>query len=519
MSKQYMFTALIALTFILIISLVLRYTGAADVSTSATITNTAPTVDTIRFATTAYGTDTLTSTGILPNVGTTKTIHINGTIHDNNGENDIASSTISLVFFRTTKTNTCTGDKNDCYRVTVCDTAYSDGDATQISYSCPVSIAFWIDATDTSSARSSDNWTASISVNDIAGATGNLTATAEVNSLLALTLPDAISYGTRALGELSSATSNVVTTITQHGNTRADLQISGVNMVCDGLGALPASAQKWSLLNVGYADNAAAELASSANTANRNIFIRTDDANELTANLYWNIAIPATGAKGSCVGSNTLALVAQTFSCGNDAVLYNGGPYNAEGTSRDQGGYYRTVQIGTQCWMRDNMNAGTMITGTPANNASVEKWCYSNSATNCNSDGALYHWNEAMGYSTTEGAQGICPSGWHMPTDAEYKTLEIFLGMTQVQADATGTRGTSQGTKLLEGGSALFDAILMGFRSPAAAFSEHGTRTLLWSSSRNGSDPWRRSLNAGVAEVTRATNQVAYGFSVRCMKN
>ena len=90
-------TTLITISFLLIIGIVLRYTQAADVSTSAEIQNTTPTVDTIRFATTAYAADNLTSTGILPSVGTTRTIHINGTINDANGEADIASSTLNLV--------------------------------------------------------------------------------------------------------------------------------------------------------------------------------------------------------------------------------------------------------------------------------------------------------------------------------------------------------------------------------------------------------------------------------------
>ena len=82
MSQIKIFGTLIAVSFLLIIGIVLRYTTAADVSTSAEIQNTPPTVDTVRFSTTAYGTDDLTSTGILPNVGTTRTIPINRQNHN-----------------------------------------------------------------------------------------------------------------------------------------------------------------------------------------------------------------------------------------------------------------------------------------------------------------------------------------------------------------------------------------------------------------------------------------------------
>src|SRR3989338_6781654 len=138
------FSTLIAVSFLLILGIVVRYTGAADVATTAEITNESPTVDTIRISTTAYGTDDLKSSGILPNVGTTRTIHINGQIHDDNGEADIASSTLNLVFHKTTATNTCTADQNDCYRITTCTTDYTQGSDTEISYNCEVPIQYFI---------------------------------------------------------------------------------------------------------------------------------------------------------------------------------------------------------------------------------------------------------------------------------------------------------------------------------------------------------------------------------------
>src|SRR3989338_5693952 len=304
------FGTLIAVSFLLIAGIVLRYTGAADVATTAEIQNTAPTVDTIRFATSAYSADDLTSTGVLPNVGTTRTIHINGIIHDKNGEDDIASSTLALVFHKTTSTNACTADNNDCYRITTCDTNYTDGDDTQIAYNCEVPIQYFIDATDAASIYAEDTWTAYIEVEDFVTAQGTLSATIEVNSLLALNLPDAIDYGTRSLGEVSSSTTNIETTITQRGNTKADVQVSGGNIACTVLGSLATSTQAWALTSVGH--SASTILTDALVATERNIDIRTDESNELDVNLYWNIAIPASGVKGTCTGSNTIAIVAQT---------------------------------------------------------------------------------------------------------------------------------------------------------------------------------------------------------------
>ena len=299
---------LIAVAFPLIIGIVLRYTGAADVATTAEIINVAPTVDTIRIATTAYGTDDLTSSGILPNVGTDRTIHINGQISDANGENDIASSTINLVFHKTSATSACVADNNDCYRITTCDTNYTDGDDTQISYNCEVPLAYWIDATDAASIYVDDTWTAYIEVEDMATAQGTLSATIEVNSLLALNLPDTIDYSTRSLGEVSSSTTNVETIITQRGNTNADVYAAGTRMNCSVLGSLATSSQAWALDSVGFSSSTI--LTDTLSATSRNINLRTSETQELADSLFWNIAIPASGVKGTCTGSNTLSITA-----------------------------------------------------------------------------------------------------------------------------------------------------------------------------------------------------------------
>ena len=62
-----------------------------------------------------------------------------------------------------------------------------------------------------------------------------------------------------------------------------------------------------------------------------------------------------------------------------------------------------------------------------ANNGVIEKYCYNDDPNNCNTYGGLYQWNEAMQYVTTQGAQGICPSGWHIPTYAKLQTLKTAV--------------------------------------------------------------------------------------------
>ncbi len=102
---------------------------------------------------------------------------------------------------------------------------------------------------------------------------------------------------------------------------------------------------------------------------------------------------------------------------------------------------YATVQIAVnskkspmdttmQIWMAENLNVGTFRTSGQGfhQDTIVEKFCYGNDQDNCNIYGGLYSWDEAMAYDTTEGAQGICPDDWHIPTDAEWNELVVSFG-------------------------------------------------------------------------------------------
>lgn len=197
------------------------------------------------------------------------------------------------------------------------------------------------------------------------------------------------------------------------------------------------------------------------------------------------------------------------FSCG-DSVSYGGESYS-------------TVLIGTQCWFAKNLNVGDMVTGvTPqSNNAIVEKYCYNDDASHeCATYGGLYQWDEAMQYSVTEGAQGICPDGWHIPTDAEQNTLDQGLNDTTCNANRIGAWDCANaGTKLQAGGTSHFEGLLAGLRHTGGSFVYRGTGAYFWSSTISGPDAWDRSLGTGNATVGRTHNDRANGFSVRCLQD
>lgn len=129
---------------------------------------------------------------------------------------------------------------------------------------------------------------------------------------------------------------------------------------------------------------------------------------------------------------------------------------------------YHAVEIGSQCWLRENLDVGIMIQGRDSSkdNNVIEKFCYNDSIESCNKYGGLYQWNEAMQYTTTPRARGICPSGWHVPDYFEYKTLSSAVGGNGNALKAIG-QGTGDGTGTNASG---FSALLAGRRNRYRSF-------------------------------------------------
>jgi len=90
---------------------------------------------------------------------------------------------------------------------------------------------------------------------------------------------------------------------------------------------------------------------------------------------------------------------------------------------------YPTVLIENRCWMAKNLNIGIKIIDTlqMTDNGVIEKYCYEADTTNCKIYGGLYLWDEAMQYKSEEGTRGICPEGWHIPTNREFVDLFLYV--------------------------------------------------------------------------------------------
>lgn len=205
-----------------------------------------------------------------------------------------------------------------------------------------------------------------------------------------------------------------------------------------------------------------------------------------------------------------------------------------------EGQVYNTIQIFSQCWLKENLNVGTMIEGTmeQSNNGTIEKYCYNNEPDSCTKYGGLYQWNEMMQYTTWQGTQSICPPGWYVPTDEEWKVLEGAVdsqyGIGDPEWDDTGLRGYDAGGNLKEAdvthwtspntgatNSSGFTGLPGGCRDgDGGNFWGFGYIGFFWSSSQyNASDTWDRGLFYDYTNVGRYDDFKGYGCPVRCLKD
>lgn len=165
---------------------------------------------------------------------------------------------------------------------------------------------------------------------------------------------------------------------------------------------------------------------------------------------------------------------------------------------------YNLVEIGSQCWMNRNMNYS--ITGS---------WCYGNSNTNCEKYGRLYNF---------ETAKTVCPSGFALPSDNDFKILERELGMTKEEVDKTGWRGTEEGNKLKSksgwdgSDDSGFTALPAGGREDNGAYGGVARGASFWTSTESGSSSWSRQLYSGFTGINRNILPKEGGISVRCIK-
>jgi uncharacterized protein (TIGR02145 family) len=247
---------------------------------------------------------------------------------------------------------------------------------------------------------------------------------------------------------------------------------------------------------------------------------------DLIPGTTYNVRAYAVNSIGAAYGDTEI------FITGQDGLPCPGMPTISDA----QGNVYNTVLVDEQCWMKENLRIGTMISGTvnQTDNGIIEKYCYNDNPANCQSYGGLYQWGEMMAYSFSPGIKGICPQGWHIPTDDDLKLLEgaadSFYEYGHPVWNQTGWRGTDAGKNLksmnqwISGGNGLdifgFTGLPAGKRQENGTFSGIGQLTKFWSSSTiDEGKAWSRMLSYEQDLTGRFQTSGTNAVSVRCVRD
>lgn len=216
------------------------------------------------------------------------------------------------------------------------------------------------------------------------------------------------------------------------------------------------------------------------------------------------------------------------------------------GTVSDiEGNVYKTIEIGTQTWMAENLRT-TLYSDATAIPLVADKdewvqlttpgysWYDNDEEMYKDIYGAHYNW-----YAVGTGK--LCPSGWHVPSDEEWKTMEIYLGMSPEDADSPASRGTDEGLKIREAGSANWDpdggfigtnesgftglpgGLRWGYDTGfyGDLWEGEGVVSYWWTSTEGVEDLWAysRMVFSFNPSLYRVSRDVEFGFNVRCIKN
>jgi len=334
-----------------------------------------------------------------------------------------------------------------------------------------------------------------------------------------------ISFTTSATIVAPTVTTTATSAIAQTTAT------SGGNVTSDGGATVTARGVCWSTSTNPTVSNSLTNNGTGTGTF-------TSSITGLTASTLYYVRAYATNSAGTSYGNQISFTTSSSFICGTSTVTdYDGNVYN-------------TVLIGTQCWMKENLNYGTYAAVTSPQVAGT-KFCQNLSGVNdatCPM-GGLYEWANIMNGSAScngtgappndkcpTNVQGLCPAGWHIPSHYEWTTLEKNVGTNPgafpYDVTTTGWLGTDEGGNLKQTGttnwispntgatnSSGFTA-LPGGNSWAGSFNNAGNNGYWWSASElSATEAWGRYLYYSYCGVNRGYNSKSLGFSVRCLRD
>ena len=256
----------------------------------------------------------------------------------------------------------------------------------------------------------------------------------------------------------------------------------------------------------------------------------------LTPNTTYYVRAYATNSQGTAYGNEL------SFTTIND-----GQPCLGAATVTDiDNNTYNTVKIGNQCWMKENLrttryaNGTSIALGSSTSNTTAYRYYPDNNSSNVSTYGYLYNWKAVMGSSSSSpanpsGVQGICPNGWHVPSDAEWTQLTNYVSsqsqyqcngsseeIAKALASITGWSSSSNtcavGNDPSSNNATGFSALPAGYYN--GDYGSFGNNGGFWSATENYDYyAYYRNLYYNHADVYRYGNHKYFGFSVRCLRD
>ena len=262
----------------------------------------------------------------------------------------------------------------------------------------------------------------------------------------------------------------------------------------------------------------------------------------LSPNTTYYVRAYATNSVGTAYGNQV-----QFATTSTNPTPSNNTPCAGATTVTDyDGNVYNTVQIGNQCWMKENLKTTHYANGTAltlgTSTSTSEKYYYNpnGSANNVSSYGYLYNWPAVMNNNTSSTSnpscvQGVCPTGWHVPSDAEWTQLETYVSSQSAYLcngdvaniakalSATSGWGVSSGTCYVGNNPSAnnatgFSAVPAGYYK--GGYDYFGGYAYFWSTTNSSStQSYYRNIMCNAADVTKSSNVFSCAYSVRCLRD
>lgn len=229
----------------------------------------------------------------------------------------------------------------------------------------------------------------------------------------------------------------------------------------------------------------------------------------------------------------SLFIASQISSCKKEEVSTNTIQYDS--ITDVEGNIYKTVKIGDQWWMAENLRVRKFRNGIELRKTQDEQSWKNKIAAYCKYEDTETNTGLLYNYFTIIDTSNIAPKGWHVPTDADWKKLEQYLGMSESQTDSISWRGSTEGDKLKALGysgwakhkdvwptnETGFNALAGSCRLPDGRFGYPGLfyTGFWWTSTTSGDSVLYRHLDHKNKNIFRYKASKNYGMSIRCVKD